>query len=452
MASPCRHSGQSRRAAGIPTGPRTIHRFRLLLLLSIVAAGIGSPEAAEVPGFPPFHPGAERAYLQAAIAAAEGPLGDGAEGCHALARVQSQLGNKEAAERWARRAIELGSPPPEILGFLAELLILQDRMDEAVTCLRQLIAVRPQSPAAHYRLGMALDRLGDREGARRALEVAITQAPGDAAARLVLGRLLLDSGEAAEAAVQLGKACELDPNLAGAFYALAQAQTRLNDLDGSARSLDTFKRLKERERSELDSRNTAYDDARFMRTLAAGFHVEIAGLLARQQQWPGAEAHLRQAIAIAPTESTAYERLGAMLLKAGRLVEARDLYEGRTRSRPDDAAGWLNLGTVRLQLRDPSAGVSALKRALELDPNQPAALNNLARFYLGSRQELPEALALARRLVTVQPSAASYDLLGWALYANGNPDEARGAATRAVELAPTNQVFRERLQRLMTPP
>jgi len=56
---------------------------------------------------------------------------------------------------------------------------------------------------------------------------------------------------------------------------------------------------------------------------------------------------------------------------------------------------------------------------LELDPKQPGALGNLARFYLSSRQDLPEALGLCRRLVDSQPTAASYDLLGWACYANG---------------------------------
>jgi Flp pilus assembly protein TadD len=89
-----------------------------------------------------------------------------------------------------------------------------------------------------------------------------------------------------------------------------------------------------------------------------------------------------------------------------------------------------------------------LRRALELDPAQPAALNNLARHYLGARREPAEALDLAQRLADVQPTAASYDLLGWALYVNGRTNEARTAAARAVELDPANRVYRERLERL----
>jgi Flp pilus assembly protein TadD len=51
-------------------------------------------------------------------------------------------------------------------------------------------------------------------------------------------------------------------------------------------------------------------------------------------------------------------------------------------------------------------------------------------------------------LVELRPVAASYDLLGWALYVNGRTEEARAAATQAVELDPDNPVYRERLQRL----
>ncbi|MCZ7639955.1 MAG: hypothetical protein M5U12_30250 [Verrucomicrobia bacterium] len=89
-----------------------------------------------------------------------------------------------------------------------------------------------------------------------------------------------------------------------------------------------------------------------------------------------------------------------------------------------------------------------MKQALELDPQQPAALNNLARLYLGTGAQRSAALELSRRLVEVQPVAASYDLLGWALYANGLTNEARVAAGKAVELDPTNTMYRARLQRL----
>ena len=112
----------------------------------------------------------------------------------------------------------------------------------------------------------------------------------------------------------------------------------------------------------------------------------------------------------------------------------------------------LNLGTLLLELKDYPAAVAAWKRVLELDPRQPQALGNLARFYLNARRELPEALKLSRRLAELQPTAASYDLLGWASYANGLTNEARAAAGQAVEREPANPVYRARYQKLQAPP
>jgi len=252
--------------------------------------------------------------------------------------------------------------------------------------------------------------------------------------------------------VHLEKACQLDPKLSGAFYALSQAKSRLGATEAARESMNIFRQLKQSEKAELDARNTGYDDEKFMRVLAAGFQTEVAEYFLRKGQTALAEAHLRQAVRIEPQEPRGHEVLAALLVQTGRLPEARGMYEALVRLKPTQAAYRLNLGTTLLQLKDYPAAVEQLNRALELDPKQPGALGNLARFYLSSRQDLPEALGLCRRLVDSQPTAASYDLLGWACYANGLTNEARLAAAQAVERDPTNTVYRERYQRLQSPP
>ena len=68
------------------------------------------------------------------------------EVCFVLARVWSQLGQKEEAERLARRASELNPNRAEIQSFLAGLFIHQDRMAEAAVCLRRALALKPDAP------------------------------------------------------------------------------------------------------------------------------------------------------------------------------------------------------------------------------------------------------------------------------------------------------------------
>ncbi|MBE7504105.1 MAG: tetratricopeptide repeat protein [Verrucomicrobiales bacterium] len=432
---------------GTPGRERWV-RVAWLVLLSWAVFG-GRMDAAS---FPTFRPETARVYLQQQLEVVAVEIGESAEALYLQARIRSQLGEKEGAEKLALQSLARDPSRPEVRLFLADLLILQDRMSEAADHLRQALVLRSDLQGAQRRLGMALERMGDPAGARKALETAVRQAPEDATARLVLGRLMLGEGQALEAAQQLERAVQLNPHLSGAFYALSQARTRLGEAEAAREAMECFRQLKQKEMAELDARNTGYDDEGYMRVLAAGFHTETAGLLLRQRQPEHAETHLRQAILVAPAETRAREVLAGLLRVGGRWAEARELCTELVRLQPSLAGHRINLGTLLLQLDEKAAAEEQLKQALELDPQQPVALNNLARLYLGTGRQQPAALELARRLVKVQPIAASYDLLGWALYANGLTHDARVATGRAVELDPTNATYRTRLQRLGSAP
>ncbi len=402
--------------------------------------------------FPDFRPETAREYLRTVAERLQGQTNLDAEAYHILARLRSQLGEKSEAEQLARLGLERDPKRVEIHTFLAGMLIQQDRMEEAAQCLRQALRLKPEAAREHRQLGMVLDRLGDRAGAREAFETALVLNPGDATGRLLLGRLLLDQGQGKEAALHLEKATELDPKLAGAHYALSQARKQLGDAEGSLRALKTYKELREQEKEALDAQNAALDNEKGMRVLASGFHTELAGYWLQHYQAAVAEKHLLQAMRIAPGEPRAYEILSAVRIQSGRLTEARAVCEDMVRLWPERVTYRVNLGALLLQLREPERGVEQFKQALVLDPNQPMALANLARYYLNTRQNLPEALVLCRRLVEVDPGAAHYDLLGWACFANGQVDAAREAAAQAVERDPTNAVYRERHQKLMRAP
>jgi tetratricopeptide (TPR) repeat protein len=401
--------------------------------------------------FPDFKPETAREYIRAVAGTVQDQAGVDVDACFILARVRSQLGEKDAAEKLARQALDRDPSRVEIHSFLAGMLIQQDRMEEAARCLHQAVRLKPEAARDHRQLGMVLDRLGDRTGAQNEFETVIRLSPTDATGRLLLGRLLLDQG-AKEAAFHLEKACQLDPTLAGAHYALSQVRRRLGDQDGARESLKTYQELREKEKEALDAQNAALDNEKGMRILAAGVHTELASYFLRRQQAAVAERHLLQAVRIAPGESRGYEMLSGILLQSGRLAEARGLCEELVRKWPNRAAYRVNLGTLLMQLKEPTAAVEELKRALVLDPKQPMALANLARFYLNTRQNLPDALTLCRSLVELDPAAAHYDLLGWALYANGQIEAARQASAQAVERDPGNAVYRERHQKLLNVP
>ncbi len=427
--------------AGVPSS----ERLRLCVcLLGVVAATL------EVqPADPPeYRDESAREYLTSVAGGLRKEISPSPASLLIEARLMSRLGRHDEAERLARQGLDLAPLDVEPRVFISDLLVRQGRFDEAATVLREALRVNDAVPGGYRRLGMVADRIGDREGAQAAFESALERDPDDALSCLLLGQLLLDANQAEAALPHLERACALSPDSANGYYALAQAWMRTGNRESAKRTLKTFQQLKRQEQKAADVANASRDDAREMRGLASGFHVETAVLLAQTGRPERAEAHLRQAMKIAPREIASREMLGALLLRRGRLTAAANVIEGLVGLAPENAGYHANLGTIRLNLRDYPAAVSSLHRALELDPNHVEALNNLARFYLGSRTDLAQALALCRRLVKVQPAAANHDLLAWALFANGQLDAAREASARSVELAPGNPTYAERLRRL----
>ena len=444
LPQPCLASGRP-----IAAGLAPWRRGFWLALLGVSLAGRVQAQSS---AFPEFTVPTARDYLETVAKSVQTQAGHEAEWCFLQARLMSQLGKQDEAERLARQSADRDPNRADAHSFLADLFIRQDRMEDALGQLRRMLELNPKTPGGQRRLGMVLDRLGDREGARKAFESGIQLAPDDATARLLLGRLLLDLGQVKEASSQLEQAFQLDPQSANALYALFEAQNRLGNRDTARKTLSLFQELKRMEKAALDADNAAYDNDKAMRAMAAGFHIDTAVLLLQQQKLDPAEAHLHQAIRINPQSLQAREWLAKVCLQNRNLTEARTTYEELVRLEPKQADYRANLGTLLLQLKDYPAATAELKRALELNPKQPEALNNLARHCLSAKNELPEALTLCRRLVQALPTAANYDLLGWALYANGQIEDARAAAAQAVQREPNNAMYRERYRRLQQAP
>jgi len=92
---------------------------------------------------------------------------------------------------------------------------------------------------------------------------------------------------------------------------------------------------------------------------------------------------------------------------------------------PEDAFLWQYLGDLNMKYKRGPASVSAYKKALELTPNDPLLLNNLAYTMLELEMEMPQALEMARMSVELMPDRVfNLDTLAWAYYKNAQYPEA----------------------------
>ena len=141
----------------------------------------------------------------------------------------------------------------------------------------------------------------------------------------------------------------------------------------------------------------------------------------------------------APGESVDSIRYAVALEENGRLAEAAEVYRRLLATAPESALVWANLGNVQAARGlQPEAEV-AYRNALELDPDQPEALNNLAWLLLESQGDLDEANELASQAVSLagpDPYLA-LDTLGRIQLAMGQCREATEVFRSALSTAPT---------------
>ncbi len=96
---------------------------------------------------------------------------------------------------------------------------------------------------------------------------------------------------------------------------------------------------------------------------------------------------------------------GAELLAAGRLPDAVTRLELAIKLDPELAAAWVNLGVARRRSGDLARAEYAYRRALELDPRQPGARDNLVNL-LHLHGRLEEARSLEAGSERADPLAA----------------------------------------------
>ncbi|MEL7543455.1 MAG: tetratricopeptide repeat protein [Pseudomonadota bacterium] len=98
------------------------------------------------------------------------------------------------------------------------------------------------------------------------------------------------------------------------------------------------------------------------------------------------------------------------------------------------------------RMKDWPRAEADLKRALELNPDEPLILNYLGYSWVDQNLFLDEALAMIRKAVKIKPDDGYFvDSLGWAYYRQGKYEEATKYLERAVELRPEDPTINDHL-------
>jgi Flp pilus assembly protein TadD len=175
-------------------------------------------------------------------------------------------------------------------------------------------------------------------------------------------------------------------------------------------------------------------------TEARWISVPEALSLAERQRLAGelgsAEKLCRLVLGARPDHPGALHLLGIILHQKGDLGAGIEMLEQATAVNGNVALFHANLGEMCRQAGRLEEAVSAGRRALELEPDNPNALNNLGVAYY-DREQYGRAVDCHQRALQLAPSSAeAHNALGSALLALGDAAAALACYRRAVALKP----------------
>lgn len=164
-------------------------------------------------------------------------------------------------------------------------------------------------------------------------------------------------------------------------------------------------------------------------------HANLGAVQMEMRHPDHALPHLRAALDIDPGFLPARHNMARALRRLGRLTEAREEYMKLTSIAPEDAESWAALAHVELSLGNRAAAGRANRKALDINAEQPLALQVKASI-LRDGGDLKGALDIYDVLVRAVPSDA--ELLvdrSVTRLLLGRTQEALADAERAVSLA-----------------
>jgi len=372
----------------------------------------------------------------------------------------------EQADALWQQGYQMNPKDPVIMAGHAASLASHGQYSEATTILQELISAEKRSVPGHSLLASIYRAQGKYEQARQQWDEVLQADPNNFRARMSLVQLQLAGGRVDAAAELLAKA--LPAQQKSLPWRMAQNQVLLmkDDLSAAAASLDdtlkTFPNPEVRfQKAQLHMRRKEWAKARQQLELIldkapfSPFAVQLmaealnneqnqpelllklaelarrdpnsepiqllyVGWLAQLNRLAESRKELESLKARFPESTRIDIELARVEFKQGNLKASRAHLLSAVQRQSDSEPAYMFLGDTELTLGNIAGAIAAYRKVIELNPDSPDGLNNLASCLLTNRSELDEALRLAQRAKELRPDDANTnDTLGWAYYQKG---------------------------------
>jgi Flp pilus assembly protein TadD len=292
-----------------------------------------------------------------------------------------EMGNAELAEREWREALKAAPQHSGSLSSLGMAYLKRQDYSQALEFLKKAVEFDPDNPEAHLFLGLTYKDTHSPDLAELELRAAVSLSPFNSNARNALGTLYVAEGRTAQAEEQFRASVKSEPNIMG-YGNLGLIHWRQGDAQRA------------------------------------------------EQEW-------REALRLAPNDSSILNNLGLACTKLGRYPEAVSFFRKAIELKPDDPNPHSNLGIAFEKTGEQGAAEREFRAALELAPQKFETRNRLGRLYLeaGRVEEAEEQFQLS---IKTQPNDSGYCGLGEVELRRGKGGLAEGAFQKALSLDANN--------------
>jgi tetratricopeptide (TPR) repeat protein len=408
-----------------------------------------------------------------------------------LAGMDWLVGKTDEAERQIEAVLKDNSRSSDALMLRGRIALQRGNGKDAILNFRSVLKDQPELTEGHVLLARAHLLAGEPALARESLDRALTLNPMMLEAQTMLVGLDAAAGQLKEAKQRLDPLIAQNPGNIALLGMLFQLQLQEKDWGKSQSTLTKLRRAGADDatadlaeghvalaQQQWDIAEASYRRAAERRPSAAEPLLALVQMDMRRGKLMSAQTRLEQLLAHSPDHPYASGLLGELLMTKGETATAVSHFNTATRLNPKWITPWIHLARIRYGQKQMEEGDTALRRGLELNPDNeqmrlmfaislaaqrhydeaigqyelvlrraPSSLlaaNNLAALLVdqkGDTQSLERALTLSRGFESQKPNAYLLDTLGWTHHKMGHGTDAVRVLQQATTLVPEHPIL-----------
>lgn len=337
---------------------------------------------------------------------------DNADAQFALAMLAAGAEDINAAQKHAKRAIELRPDWDSPRLFLVRLLVADDQLDEAISAIDQFLAAEPENQEMLLlRTQLHIDA-EEYDSALALFDDILERIPEQPELVLTAAVLALQVEALDKARNYLTLLRKMGAHADDSAFLLGQVEELAGETE---QALDWYAKV--RGENETNA------------------HVRIAGIYLKRGETERAREILQQLRDQFPADVTALYLIEGELLSEQNLTQqAFDTYSDALSKTPDNADLLYARAMLAVEMDRVDLLERDLRRILVNDPDHVDALNALGYTLADRTDRLEEALSFIERALQLRPDEpAILDSMGWALFRKGDAESAEPFLRRALD-------------------